>query len=83
MQCACAILHLWPPRFYCTFPHYLKKGTIPETVVTGHTVCVCSVGSTDCQYFIIMYDGRSSFVMQRSVLFCDVGCMIGDWANLF
>ena len=37
-----------------------------------------SVGSTDCQYFIIMYGGRSPFVIQRSVLFCDVGRMIGD-----
>jgi len=70
--------HLWPAPFYCIFPHYLKNGTVFENTVIGHTMCVCSVGSTDCQYFIIMFGGRSSFVIERSVLFCDVGCMIGE-----
>jgi hypothetical protein len=54
-----------------------------KKIVIGHTMCDFSVDSTECQYFIILYGGRSSFVIQRSVLFCDVGCMIGDGVNLF
>jgi hypothetical protein len=78
MQCACAILSSVASPFLLYFSTLSKKGTIFEIIVIGHIVCVCSVGSTDCQYFIIMYGGRISFVIQRSVLFCDVGCMIGE-----
>jgi hypothetical protein len=50
MQCACAILglycHLWPVRFYHTFPLYLINGTIFGKSVTEHKMCVWILSPT-------------------------------------
>jgi hypothetical protein len=85
MHCACAIFSSLACPFLLYFSTLSKKrhDFRKKKIVIGRTLGVCSVGSTECQHFIVMYGGRSSFVIQHSVLFCDVGCMIGDWVNLF
>ena len=43
IQSACVVLrfHLWPVRFYRTFPHYLINGTIFEgKTIVEHGMCV-------------------------------------------
>jgi len=70
MQCACAILSLWPAWLFNILLHDFINGTIVDRNVTEHKMCVLIICTILSETFLILWRNERDVI--RNVYFLQV-----------